>query len=134
MAKKWLYSFKDPMGSSDVKIGITSNPKSRLGTYQCAYSAKSHRACFDYVWEGPADQIDKLEQSLKNLYHWDIASDKLGESEWVEDKGLDQIIKVVNETIAGWRFHIKPLAANFPITQDDVGYKIENERKNENDD
>lgn len=123
-AKKWLYAFKDPLGSLDVKIGITSNPKSRLGTYQCAYSAKRHRACFDFVWEGPAEQIDKLEQALKNHYHWDIASDKLGESEWVEDIGLDKIVEQVNQTIQGWRFHIAPLNFEFPITQDDVGYKI----------
>ncbi len=124
MSKKWLYAFKDPMGSEDVKIGITSNPKSRLGTYQCAFSAKSHRACFDFVWEGPEDQINMLEQALKNHYHWDIASDKLGESEWVEDIGLEKIIEQINKTIEGWRFHIAPLDAEFPITQDDVGYKI----------
>lgn len=124
MAKKWLYAFKDPFGSGDVKIGITSNPKSRLGTYQCAYSSKSHRACFDFVWEGPSEQIDRLETALKNLYHWDIASDKLGESEWVEGKAFEEIVKTINETIKGWRFHIAPLNMEFPITQDDVGYKV----------
>lgn len=125
MKSKWLYAFKDPLGSDDVKIGITSNPKSRLGTYQCAYSAKRYKARFDFVWEGPAKQIDKLEIALKNFYHWDIASDKLGESEWVEAKGLEEIIQKVNETIDGWKFHIVPLPVEFPVFQDDVGYKID---------
>lgn len=125
MAIKWLYVFKDPFGSSDVKIGITSNPKSRLGSYQCAYSARSHKARFDYVWTGPSSHIDKLEIALKNLYHWDIASDKLGESEWVENKSFEEILNKINETIYGWKFHIKPLDFEFPITQDDVGYKID---------
>lgn len=125
MPKKWLYAFKDPFGSGDVKIGVTSNPKSRLGTYQCAYSAKSHKACFDYIWQGPNEQIDRLELALKNLYHWDIASDKLGESEWVEGKTFEEIVDCIEDTIKGWRFHIKPLEAKFPITQDEVGYKID---------
>ena len=123
--QKWLYVFVDPFGSGDVKIGITSNPKSRIGTYQCAYSARSHRACFDFVWQGPSDQIDRLERALKDNFHWDIASDTLGESEWVEGIGLDKIVQTINETIAGWRFHIVPLDKEFPITIDDVDYKID---------
>jgi T5orf172 domain len=120
---KWLYVFKDPLGSSDVKIGITSNPKVRLGAYQCAYSARSHKACFDFVWQGPPRQIDKLEGALKEKYKWDISSDKMGESEWITDIDLDTIIEVVNTEIKGWRFHIKPLEATFPITTDDIEWK-----------
>ena len=118
--RQWLYIFQDPLGSNDVKIGITSNPKIRLGSYQCAYSKKSHTACFDFVWEGPSDQIHKLESALKNKYHWDIASDRMGESEWISDISLDDLISAVNEEILGWRFHIKPLDAVFPIISDDI--------------
>lgn len=120
MAKKWLYVFKDPLGSGDVKIGITGNPKARLGQYQCSYSAKSHTACFDYVWQGPALQIEKLERVLKEKYKWEIASDKLGESEWVTDLPIEDLIKVVSNEIQGWRFHITVLDREFPITTHDI--------------
>jgi hypothetical protein len=119
---KWLYAFKDPLGSGDIKIGITSNPRSRLGSYQCAYSAKRHKACFNYVWTGPQKQIDRLESVLKEQYKWDIASDVLGESEWVTDKTLEEIIQSVDSVIFGWKFHITPLEIEFPVTMDDVDY------------
>jgi hypothetical protein len=127
MAKKWMYAFKDPMRSNDIKIGITKNPRMRLGVYQCAYSAKSHRACFDYVWEGPGEQIETLERALKEKYKWDIESDNLGESEWISDVELDDLIKVIDQEILGWRFHISPLVYEFPIRQEDVDFKIGNE-------
>lgn len=127
MMAKWLYAFKDPMGSGDVKVGITSNPKMRLGVYQCSYSAKSHRACFDYVWEGPPMQIGKLEGALKEKYKWEIVSDKLGESEWISDIDLDELITVINNEIKGWRFRIAPLSYEFPIRQADVEFTIGNE-------
>jgi hypothetical protein len=122
MAKKWLYVFKDPLGTNDVKIGISGNPKSRLGTYQCAYSAKSHRACFDMAWEGPANQIERLERALKDRYNWNIESDKLGESEWVSNIGLEEVVKAVEDTIQGFRFKITGLPVKFPITQDDCSW------------
>jgi hypothetical protein len=127
MMKKWLYLFKDPMGSGDVKVGITKNPRMRLGVYQCSYSAKKHRACFDYVWEGPAKQIETLERALKEKYKWDIESDNLGESEWIGDVDLKNLIDVINKEIVGWRFHIAPLAYEFPIRQSDVEFTIGNE-------
>ena len=125
--QKWLYLFKDPMGSGDVKVGITKNPRMRLGVYQCAYSAKSHKACFDYVFEGPGKQIEKLEKALKEKYKWDIESDSLGESEWITDISLDKLVDVINSEIKGWRFHIAPLDFDFPIRQDQVDFKIGNE-------
>lgn len=127
MKKKWLYIFKDPFGSGDVKIGITGNPRMRLGVYQCAYSARSHRACFDYVWEGPAKQIEKLESVLKEQYRWDIESDELGESEWVNGIAVKDILNIVNEEIQGWRFHIAPLVFEFPIRQADCDFTIGSE-------
>ena len=78
---KWLYVFKDPMGARDVKVGITSNPRTRLGSYQNGYSAKSHKACFNYIWSGPPRQIDRLESVLKEKFNWDIESNITGESE-----------------------------------------------------
>jgi hypothetical protein len=119
---KWLYAFKDPLGSGDVKIGITGNPKSRLGTYQCAYSANRHIACFDMVWEGPDEAIQKLEQALKTTYDWNIESDKLGESEWISGVSFEKIVEEVEKTILGHRFKITRLPLEFPITQDDCGW------------
>jgi len=121
-----MYVFKDPLGSTDVKIGITGNPKVRLGTYQCAYSAKSHKACFDYVWVGPPKHIDLLERALKEKYKWDIASDRLGESEWISDLSIQDLIKVVDQEIQGWRFHIKVLDADFPVRTDDISWGRKN--------
>jgi hypothetical protein len=123
---KWLYVFKDPMGQPDVKIGITGHPKSRLGTYQNAMSPRSHRACFDFVWIGPDNQIDKLERVLKAQYNWDIASDKMGESEWVQNITVAEIQQSVQTMIEGFHFHIKPLEAEFPVRQDDCPYKVNN--------
>jgi hypothetical protein len=119
---KWLYAFKDPLGSGDVKIGITGNPKSRIGTYQCAYSARRHKACFDMVWEGPDNAVQKLEQALKTTYNWHIASDKLGESEWVSEIDFEEIVKEVEKTIQGHRFKIARLPITFPMTQDDCAW------------
>jgi len=122
MSKKWLYAFKDPLGSGDVKIGITGNPKSRLGTYQCAYSAKRHKACFDMVWEGPEKPIERLESALKNTYNWNIESDTLGESEWVSNVGFEKIVEEIEKTIYGWKFKIEKIPVEFPITQNDCAW------------
>jgi len=126
---KWLYVFKDPMGHPDVKIGITGHPKSRLGTYQNAMSPRSHRACCDFVWVGPDKQIAKLEAVLKEHYDWDIASDKMGESEWVQDITVAEIQQIVQTKIDGFHFHIKPLEAEFPVNQDDCPYKVSDTSK-----
>lgn len=127
IVKRWMYAFNDPFGNGDIKVGITSNPRMRLGVYQCAYSARSHRACFDFVWEGPSAQIEKLEKELKLKYDWQIENDSLGESEWITDTTLEEIIDMVNELIKGWRLHVAPLDFQFPIKQVDVDYKIGNE-------
>jgi hypothetical protein len=67
MMMKWLYLFKDPMGSGDVKVGITKNPKMRLGVYQCSYSAKSHKACFDYVFlQGTQEENENAKYRKSN--------------------------------------------------------------------
>lgn len=113
----WLYLFKDPLGSGDVKVGVTSNPKSRLGTYQCAYSARIHRACFNRAWEGPNSAINKLEQALKTVYQWQIVSDQLGESEWISGVEYADIVQQVERIIAGHRFKITVLPITFPMTQ-----------------
>jgi hypothetical protein len=117
---KWLYVFQDPFGVDDCKIGITSNPKVRLAAYQSGYSTKSHKARFDYVWEGPPSQIDRLESVLKERYDWDIDSKDAGQSEWITGVTPESLIPIINEVIDGWKFHIKPVEMDLPITTDDI--------------
>lgn len=126
MAKKWFYLFIDPLGSGDIKPGITSHPRSRLGSYQCAYSRNSHTACFNFVWVGPSNQIDRLEAVLKEQFKWDIESDVLGESEWISGVTLEEVMQSIEAVIDGWKFHIKPLDFQFPVTMDDLEDILEN--------
>ena len=120
MANKWFYTIQDPFGGPDFKIGVTSNPRVRLAAYQMAFSSRSHIARFDRVWEGTADHIDNLELYLKNTFNWKIEFDKAGHSEWVSDTSLETIVGEVEKTIAGMRFHIKPLDATMPVLITDL--------------
>jgi hypothetical protein len=115
MARKWFYIIQDPFGGPDFKIGITANPRVRLAAYQNAFSSRSRVARFDRVWEGTADHIGKLEVYLKNTFNWSIEFDKAGHSEWVSDMDMATLEAEVEKTIAGMRFHIKPLAAPMPL-------------------
>ena len=63
--QKLFYIFKDPLGSIDSKVGITGSPAVRLGVYQNSYSRKSHIACLDVVYIGPARAIANLERVAK---------------------------------------------------------------------
>jgi len=120
MAKKWFYVIQDPFGRNDFKIGITANPRVRLAAYQNAMSSRSYVARFTRVWEGNGDHIDKLEAYLKNTFNWDIEFDKAGHSEWISDTTLDTIVSEVEKTIAGMRFHIKPLESQMPVLISDL--------------
>lgn len=120
MARKWFYIIQDPFGRNDFKIGITANPRVRLAAYQNAMSSRSYVARFTKVWEGPALHIDKLEVYLKNTFNWDIEFDKAGHSEWISDSSLEIIEAEVEKTIAGMRYHIKPLEANMPVLISDL--------------
>ena len=44
-----------------------------------------------------------------------IEFDKAGHSEWVSDMDMATLEAEVEKTIAGMRFHIKPLAAPMPL-------------------
>lgn len=120
MAKKWFYIIKDPFGGPDFKIGITANPRVRLAAYQNAFSARSHVARFDMVWVGTANHIDKLERALKEQFNMEIESDKAGHSEWICEAVFENIVKAVEECIAGNRFHIEKLDVNMPVLYTDL--------------
>jgi hypothetical protein len=117
---KLFYIFKDPMGASECKIGVTQKPKVRLGSYQNSYSKKSHIACFDRVYIGPARAIDLLERAVKQHYNWQIERDGRGFSEWVSVDYLEAE-KQIDQIIDGYKFKIKKVPLKcMPVTADTV--------------
>ena len=118
--QKLFYVFKDPMGSLDSKVGITGNPTVRLGVYQNSYSKKSHTACFDVVYIGPARAIANLEKAVKQKFDWDIERDGRGHSEWVSQT-YTTIESEVDEIINGYQFKVRKLPKKYlPLTVDNL--------------
>jgi hypothetical protein len=118
--QKLFYIFKDPMGASDSKVGITGNPKVRLGVYQNSYSRKSHTACFDVVYIGPSRVIGKLEEAVKKEFNWDIDRDGRGHSEWIS-QAYTTIEAAVDQIIDGYKFKVVKVPKKFlPLTADDI--------------
>ena len=118
--QKLFYVFKDPMGSLDSKVGITGNPDVRLGVYQNSYSKRSHTACFDVVYIGPARAIQNLEKVIKQEFDWDIERDGRGHSEWVSQT-YTTIESKIDEIIAGYHFKVKKVPKKFlPLSTDNL--------------
>jgi len=108
------------MGASDSKVGITGNPKVRLGVYQNSYSRKSHTACFDVVYIGPSRVIGKLEEAVKKEFNWDIDRDGRGHSEWIS-QAYTTIEAAVDQIIDGYKFKVVKVPKKFlPLTADDI--------------
>jgi hypothetical protein len=123
--QKLFYIFKDPMGSSDSKVGITGSPAVRLGVYQNSYSRKSHVACFDVVYIGPARVIGKLEIAAKTQFNWDIDRDGRGHSEWVSQT-YTSLEKAIDGIIEGYRFKVTKVPKRFlPLTADNLKELLE---------
>lgn len=118
--QKLFYIFKDPMGAPDSKIGITGNPYVRLGVYQNSFSRRSHVACFDVVYIGPARAVNNLEKAVKIELDWDIEMDGRGHSEWVSRDYRD-IERQIDEIIEGYKFKVSKIPKKFlPITVDNL--------------
>jgi len=118
--QKLFYIFKDPMGAGDSKIGITGNPKVRLGVYQNSYSRKSHVACFDVVYIGQARAIANLEKAVKQEFSWDIEMDGRGHSEWVS-MTYSSIEQKIDELIDGYKFKVTKVPKKYcPMTADNI--------------
>jgi hypothetical protein len=103
---KLFYIFKCPMGAPDCKIGITGSCWARLSGYQNSFSKKSHTACFDMVYVGPARAINLLEKVIKERYNWAIDNDVGGESEWISNHSVSEIEQIVDNLIDGYKFKI----------------------------
>lgn len=118
--QKLFYVFKDPLGSLDSKVGITGSPAVRLGVYQNSYSKKSHTACFDVVYIGPARAINNLEKAVKQEFDWDIQMDGRGHSEWVSQT-YSTIESKIDELIDGYKFKVKKVPKKYlPLTVDNL--------------
>jgi hypothetical protein len=118
--QKLLYIFKDPMGSGDSKVGITGHAAVRFGVYQNSYSRKSHVACFDVVYIGPARAIQNLEKAVKQQFDWDIEMDGRGHSEWVSQT-YTTIESEIDKTIDGYKFKVVKVPKQFlPLTVDNL--------------
>jgi hypothetical protein len=119
-SQKLFYIFKDPLGSGDSKIGITGGPAVRLGVYQNSYSKKSHTACFDVVYIGPARAVGNLEKAVKQEFQWDIELDGRGHSEWVS-MTYTTIEKKIDEIIDGYKFKVVKIPKQYlPLTVDNL--------------
>lgn len=117
---KLFYIFKDPMGSIDSKVGITSHPAVRLGSYQNSYSRKSHTACFDKVYIGPNRAVASLEKVIKQQFDWNIERDGRGHSEWVSET-YTSIESEIDEVIKGYKFKIQKVPKKYlPLTVDNL--------------
>lgn len=122
---KLFYIFKDPLGSIDSKIGITGHPAVRLGVYQNSYSRKSHVACFDVVYVGPARAIGNLEKAVKQTFDWSIERDGRGASEWISET-FTTIQDKIDELIDGYKFKVVKVPKKFlPLTVDNLDELIE---------
>jgi hypothetical protein len=117
---KLFYVFKDPLGSIDSKVGITGNPYVRLGVYQNSYSRKSHVACFDVVYIGPANAVGRLEKAVKQELNLDIERDGRGHSEWVS-MTYSTIEEHIDKIINGHKFKVTKVPKKFlPLTADNM--------------
>ena len=118
--QKLFYIFKDPIGAEDSKVGITGSPAVRLGVYQNSYSRKSHVACFDVVYIGPARVIGNLEKAVKQSFNWDIDRDGRGYSEWVSQP-YTTIETAVDNIVDGYKFKVVKVPKKFlPLTVDNL--------------
>lgn len=82
------------------------------------------------VYVGPKRAIELLEKTIKERYGWAIASDKGGESEWLDDLDVQDIEKIVDELIEGYRFKIVKVDARWlPLSKDNLAEFLETYQK-----
>lgn len=133
---KGLYIFGCPIakytGNVASKVGITGSWWARFSGYQCAYSKQNHTACFDMVYVGPKKAIEQLEAVIKTRYNWSIASDRGGESEWIDNHDVATLEKIVDEIIDTFKFKITKVDARWlPLTKDMLEEFLEEHQKDD---
>ncbi len=122
---KGLYIFRCPLAQWTkhiaCKIGITGSWWARFSGYQNSYSRLNHKACFDLVYVGPPRAINLLEKIIKERYDWAIASDKGGESEWLDNMDVHDIEKIIDGLINGFKFKITKVEDKWlPLSKDNL--------------
>jgi hypothetical protein len=122
---KGLYIFRCPLAQYTkriaCKIGITGSWWARFSGYQNSYSRLNHKACFDLVYVGPPRAINLLEKIIKERYDWAIASDKGGESEWLDNMDVHDIEKIIDDLIDGFKFKITKVEDKWlPLSKDNL--------------
>lgn len=122
---KGLYVFGCPIakytGNVASKVGITGSWWARFSGYQNSYSRFNHTACFDLVYVGPDRAINLLEKTIKERYDWAIASDKGGESEWLNGHSVADIEKIIDDLIEGYKFKIIKVDSKWlPLSKDNL--------------
>lgn len=122
---KGLYIFGCPIakytGNVASKVGITGSWWARFGGYQSAYSKLNHTACFDMVYVGPTKAIEELESVIKARYNWSIASDKGGESEWIDNHDVESLEQIVDNIIATCHYKIVKVDLKWlPLSKDNL--------------
>ena len=71
------------------------------------------------VYVGPDRAIMLLEKTIKERYNWAIASDKGGESEWLDNHSVREIEKIVDDLIDGFKFKITKVDSKWlPLSKD----------------
>jgi hypothetical protein len=122
---KGLYIFRCPLAQYTkriaCKIGITGSWWARFSGYQNSYSRLNHKACFDLVYVGPPRAINLLEKIIKERYGWAIASNKGGESEWLDNMDVHDIEKIIDGLIDGFKFKITKVDQQWlPLSKDNL--------------
>lgn len=131
---KGLYIFGCPIakytGNVASKVGITGSWWARLSGYQNSYSKRNHTACFDMVYVGPNKAIEQLEQVIKTRYNWSIASDKGGESEWIDDYDVATLEKIVDDIIDTFKYKVIKVDKKWlPLTKDNLAEFLQAHQK-----
>lgn len=122
---KGLYAFGCPLarytGNTASKIGITGSWWARLSAYQSAVSKLNHTACFELVYIGPNNAIENLEAVIKTRYNWSIASDRGGESEWLDNFSVTEIETIIDDIIDSFKFKVTKVDTKWlPLTKDNM--------------
>ncbi len=100
----YLLSSEEYIRDGLVKLGCTSNPYSRLQSYQTSYPPNKHPR-FYHIWETTATDREMMFQFEGELHDRFVSRrmsrNRTGDSEWFDFKPLlpDQICKMINDYI-----------------------------------
>ena len=125
MIKQLLYLMPDPHSVDTwVKAGKTKLPtfQMRIGNYQQG-NGPNYQVIWPMCWIGEKSVVDKLEQTIMNLFKDQRPLKGRGYTEWVKDETIESITDKINEIVQGYKYKVEPVDKQFlPITVDNVAY------------